>query len=137
LVVIGAGLFGVQRGDHLLVLTTGEVEAYHWIDGNLPEGSLVLVAPESGNRLPAYADVRVLYGHPFETPGADQALELVESLYKWEGSADQALRILEAHGVDFVLHGPLERVLGSPAWLGQLPILFQSDGISIYKVVGP
>jgi hypothetical protein len=137
LVVIGAGLFGVQRGDPMQVLSTGEVEAYDWSEGNLPEGSLVLAAPESGNRLPAFANVRVLYGHPFETPGADHALELVESLYTWEGSAGQALQVLQAHGVDYVLHGSLERALGSPAWLGQLPILFQSDGISIYQVVSP
>jgi hypothetical protein len=64
-------------------------------------------------------------------------LELVESLYTWEGSAGQALQVLQAHGVDYVLHGSLERALGSPAWLGQLPILFQSDGISIYQVVSP
>lgn len=137
LLVVGAGLAAASRADPLLVLEPGERRAYEWIDGQLEAGAAVLAGPESGNRLPAFADVRVLYGHPFETPAADAARALVERLYRWDGSADAGRAELARLGLDYALVGPRERALGSPAWLEGLELLYSQDGFELYRVSEP
>ncbi|HEY44631.1 MAG TPA: hypothetical protein G4O11_11680 [Anaerolineae bacterium] len=137
LIVIGAGISGVQRQDPSVVHLQGELEGYAWIDGNTPPGSLILASPEIGNRLPAFADVRVLYGHPFETPYADTQKSLVVSLYAWEGSIAEAINLLDQLDLDYVFFGERERVLGQPEWIGGLPLVFESQGVEIYEVTFP
>jgi hypothetical protein len=137
LIVIGAGISGVQRQDPSVIHLRGELEGYAWLDGDAPSGALILASPEVGNRLPAFADVQVLYGHPFETPYADTQKSLVESLYAWEGSIAEAIDLLDELGLDYVFYGERERELGRPEWIGQLPLVFKSQGVEIYEVTSP
>ena len=137
LLVVGAGLAAAARGDPLLVLESGERATYEWIGAHLPAGATVLAGPESGNRLPAFADVRVLYGHPFETPDADAARAQAESLLAWDGPSPAARAELERLGLQFVLIGPREREAGTPAWLEGLQPLYAQAGFAVYRVGGP
>ncbi|KPK89362.1 MAG: hypothetical protein AMJ88_17720 [Anaerolineae bacterium SM23_ 63] len=137
LLVIGAGISGVKRQDPSLIHLQGELEGYAWIDENTPPGSLILASPEVGNRLPAYADVRVLYGHPFETPYADTQRSLVESLYAWQGSTEEANHLIDQLDLDYVFFGERERKLGQPEWIEQLSLVFDSQGVEIYEVTSP
>jgi hypothetical protein len=132
LVVMASGLSGVRRGEPALVMTSGEAQAYQWAGEHLEPGALVLAGPTAGNRLPAFADVRVLYGHPFETPGAEAQLDRVERLY-----SDQDLASLQDLGVSYVFYGPEERNLGAPGYLEELEPLFDADGVLIYGVEEP
>lgn len=137
LVVMGAGLTAVRSGDPSLVMPASEVRAYGWVAGNLPGGALVLAAPVTGNRLPAYADVRVLYGHPFETPDAEAQRALVESLFTTDGPPDEGLARLSSLNVDYVYYGVEEQRLGSPPWLSRLTMVHAENGIRIYQVPRP
>jgi hypothetical protein len=137
LIVIGAGLSGVKKQDPSVIHLPGELEAYTWLDENSPPGSLILASPDIGNRLPAFANVRVLYGHPFETPYAESQKSLVESLYAWEGSISEAINLIDQLNLDYVFLGERERLLGYPEWIMELPLLFTSHGIEIYEVVSP
>jgi hypothetical protein len=137
LVVMGAGLAGVRAGDAGLVIPAAEVRAYAWVAGNLPGGVLMLAAPTTGNRLPAYADVRVLYGHPFETPDAVAQRSLVESLYASTEPADEMLGRLSALGVDYVYFGGEEQGLGSPTWLAGWPMVYHEEGVRVFRVPWP
>jgi len=137
LIVIGAGLSGVQKQDPSVIHLPGELEAYTWLDENSPPGALVLASPDIGNRLPAFADVRVLYGHPFETPYAESQKSLVESLYAWEGSIAGAIDFIDQLNLDYVFLGERERVLGQPEWIMELPLVFTLQGVEIYEVDSP
>ena len=133
LLFVGAGVLGVARGDRDLVHTEAELSAFAWLDGHVPANSLVLASARIGNRLPAFADVNVLYGHPFETPNADQALDLVESLYR-STSVTYDIEALRVLGVDFVFYGDDERELGHPGWLQDLTQIASFEGVEIYRV---
>lgn len=137
LVVVGAGLSGVRQQEPALLIGEGEAAAYGWFAEHAPSGTVVLASPLAGNRLPAFADVRVLYGHPFETPEAEIRLAEVEQLYAWQGTAAQGQALLEAAGVDFVLYGDAERSLGTPSWLAGLPLAYEHAGVEIYGPVSP
>ena len=137
LLVVGAGLGGVARGSPELVMMDGEAAAYEWAGDNLPPGALVLAGPMTGNRLPAFGDVRVLYGHPFETPDAQANLDLVERLYGGTMPITEALALLDALDVSYVFYGPHERALGSPGWLEGLERAYQAGDVVIYRVRRP
>ncbi len=134
LVVAAAGLSGVARGEPLLVISREDLSAYEWLAENADAGSLVLAGPLNGNRLPAYAPVRVLYGHPMETPQAERQHDLVESMYAWTASDQAAIDLLRGEGVDYVFFGPEERELGVPGWIGRLPSVFSSGGTDVFRV---
>ncbi|MEX1247346.1 MAG: hypothetical protein WEA61_02590 [Anaerolineales bacterium] len=115
LIVLG-GISAVGANDARLTVSVAELEAFDWLRDNAPSGSLVLASPESGLRLPAYAQVRVVYGHPFETVEATVRRAEVIDFY----SGDWRLDYLERISVDYVLYGPREKSLGPepnlPGW---------------------
>lgn len=137
LIVITAGLSGVRIGEPAVVHLQDELDAYQWLGEHAPRQALVLAAPDTGNRLPVFADVRVLYGHPFETPDADAQKALVESIYAWDGSIEDGRRLLSNQGIDLIFYGQRERALGRPTWIEGLPLVFQSGNVEIYEAVMP
>lgn len=136
LLVVQAGLFGVRRGDAALLYQPGELQAYSWAEEHLPPDAVVLASPQTGNRLPAFAPLRVLYGHPFETPHAESQKALVEGLYS-SMDTEAALRTLHDLGVTYVFYGPAERALGDPAWLDSTQKLYRGDDFRIFGVGEP
>lgn len=137
LAVIGAGLQSVASGEPALVVSDAERESYRWAAAELPPGSLVLAGPRSGARLPAFADLRVVYGHPFETPQAERMQQTVRALYGWSGDPQLALQQLADLGVEFVWYGPEERALGRPSWLGGLAETQLGGDYRLYRIPAP
>jgi len=133
LLVVGAGVLGAASGDPVFVYTEPELEAYDWLGEHAPPGALVLASSRTGNRLPALLEVRVLYGHPFETPDAERALATVQALFSTASTVDGREQLHDL-GVEYVFYGPAERALGHPAWLeGWIPVAV-FDGIELYRV---
>jgi hypothetical protein len=135
--VVLAGLDGVSQLDPRIVLSQAEADAYQWTSDHVPPGSLILAGETSGNRLPAFADVRVVFGHPFETPNATGERDWMESMYSWSGDPDAGLDHLRARGITYVYFSREERHIGTPSWLDQLPIVFEEGDVSIRKVGAP
>jgi hypothetical protein len=118
-------------------MTSSEWAAYAWIDDHVPQGSLVLAGEVTGNRLPAYSDARVRYGHPFETPDAAGELAWVDSVYASDASAEDVLNELSQRSVDYIYVGPREAALGDLAWLAALAPVYQDQGVTIYGLDRP
>jgi hypothetical protein len=137
LVVVGAGLTGVQRSDPTLILSAGEAGAYRWLAEKAEAEAVVLASPFSGARLPAFANVRVLVGHPFETPQATEQRRLVEDLYAWDGDPETGVGQLVSLGIDYVLFGEPESQLGDPAWLPLLTPTYAQADTRLFRVADP
>jgi hypothetical protein len=137
LLVLAAGLWGVRTADPALVISSQEADAFEWLEANAPSDALVLAGADNGNRLPAFTNVRVLYGHPFETPYADAKLQTIAALYTWDDAPEAGLDLLKANGVDWVFYGPRERELGDPTWLQELTLAFERGDVAIYEVSVP
>ena len=135
LLVVSAGLIGVIQGEPAVVHYADELTAYQWMAEKLPQGSLILAAPATGNRIPAFAPLRVLYGHPFETPDADAQKLKVEELFKTGGAASSGMQTLLEEGVEYVFYGPREQEIGDPAWLADLELIGDFGEVRLYKVV--
>jgi len=137
LLLILTGVDRVRIADPAFIHRQGEVLAYAWLSEHVAEGSLILAAADTGNRLPAYADVRVLYGHPFETPDAERQEALVNELLRWDGRADEGLQRLISLGVDYVFFGKREAEVGTPTWLSMCTIVYEAQEIQILQVTSP
>jgi hypothetical protein len=134
LLVVSAGLLGVAQGEPAVIHYGEELTAYQWVADNLPRGSLILAAPTTGNRIPAFAPLRVLYGHPFETPDADAQKLIVEELFHTGGTASSGMQTLIESGIEYVFYGPREQEIGNPAWLTELERIGEFGKVRLYKV---
>jgi hypothetical protein len=130
LLVISAGLSGVSEANPAVIYRENELESYRWIAEHVPVGSLVLAGERTGNRIPAFASVRVLYGHPFETPDALEQLEEISFLYGEQASLDS----LHGAGISWVYRGNEESLTGDPAWLDLLTVRWSRGSVTIYEV---
>jgi hypothetical protein len=136
-VVIVAGLSGVARAEPLMIQSADESCALRWLAANADPGSLVLAGETTGNRIPAFTSLRVVYGHPFETPHAMEELALVEGLFSRATTLAEALPVLRGRGIDFVYFGPEERALGPAPWPEELTIVCRCGSVAIAKVQAP
>jgi hypothetical protein len=115
----------------LLFLTPDEAAAVDWLEINA-QGSVVLAEPEMSLWLPGMAGVRVVYGHPMETPYASQSLDDMEEFFL-PADGETQLRILIDHDVDWVAcdaaQGACDALEGTV-----LDQIFASGSIRIFAV---
>jgi hypothetical protein len=137
LVVIGSGIAGVMKMDQMVVLDRSEMEAYQWLSSNADPGTIILAGPRAGNRLPAFANLRVFYGHPFETTDAEIQKFFVEQAFASEDLNDETLEELMQLQVSYVFYGPEEKELGQPKWLEGTERIFHSGEYSVYEIPRP
>ena len=113
--------------DGRLFFSADEAAAFDWLRlaSHAPREPVVIAAPETGLFLPAWAGVRVIYGHPFETLDAANTRSKVERFFA--GTADRADVLRD---VDYIFFGPREKKLGEadPGWQ---PV-FESGDVTIY-----
>ncbi|MFQ5942361.1 MAG: hypothetical protein ACE5JF_02290 [Anaerolineales bacterium] len=134
LVVVGSGLVAVSRGEAGIVLSENDRRLLEWVELNITDRPLILASPETGNRLPAYAHARVLYGHPFETPRSEAQKELIEELWKWQGDPQLGLLSLQAVDVEYAFYGETEKPFGVPTWLSLAELAHREGDSELYKV---
>lgn len=134
LVVVGSGLAGVMSMDPVVVLSKDEHAAYTWLAENADPQDLVLAGYQSGNRIPAFAELRVLYGHPFETPHAEEQKKLIKELFQDQRSYSEIATDLQSLRIRYVLYGPEERELGEARWLSDLSAVADLGDFVIYEM---
>jgi hypothetical protein len=119
-------------------LGDGEWSAVGWLRqrSESTAGQVVLCAPQAGAFVPAWSGLRVVYGHPFETVRAETRRRNVEAY--WRGDMDDVERtaFLQRNRVDYVLLGPRERGLTTPAWEGVQAgaLVFERGDTQIYRI---
>jgi hypothetical protein len=121
---------GIMQHNPLLYLSHDEAVAVDWLTANAGPGSVVLASPEISAWLPGAAGVRVVYGHPMETPDAEQALGAVEGLYSGEGCTC----LLTMKRINFILLGPRELAYGGNLNMAQFGDPIDFGSVSIYQV---
>jgi hypothetical protein len=106
--------------------------AYHWLETRASETDVVLASPLASAWVPGWAGARVVYGHPYETLGANEKQQQVLDWYNGADEGAACAALLEQYHVRYVLYGPEEQKLGSSACLSGLSLIAQSGSVSIY-----
>jgi hypothetical protein len=136
ILVAAAGVVEAASGAQTITLQPGEREVYRWAGEHLTGDPLVLASPLTGNRLPAYATVRVLAGHPFETPAASQQENVIRTLYRQSALPDWRARLQE-EGISYVFVGPYERQMVEFSDPVGLPVAFRADEFTVFRTSPP
>ena len=118
----------------VLFLTSGEIEALDWMQDNLAPDSVVLTSSSMGMYVPAHSDLRVLYGHPYETSNALYWEDAVNQVFSGELSEAEGLQFLKDNHVKYIFIGPRERDLGVINWLGGLTLIHENNSVQIFLV---
>ncbi|MDZ4159182.1 MAG: hypothetical protein U1B80_05255 [Anaerolineaceae bacterium] len=129
LLVVAAGIYGIQNTDPRLFLTRAEARTLDWIERETPPDSLILASPEMGLFIPAHSGRRVLYGHPFETVDAEQQKAEIEAFFQAGMTGERAMRYLADRGVDYIFVGSRERALGAPVAAPGYEVIYQQDEV--------
>ena len=129
LLLLASSSAALRPPDARLFFTRDEAAAFEWLRANVAHDAVVLAAPETGLFLPVWADVRVLYGHPFETVDAERMQKLVEQFF---GGAIDRAEVLRMQRVRYIFYGPNERALGPNNF--DLTPIFSSGDVLLYQV---
>jgi hypothetical protein len=114
---------------------TTQLEAMQWLDQEA-DGEVVLAVYETGNVLPAYANVRAFVGHGPETVNSDEKRALAQAFFG--NTADEAWRraLLKKFNVRYVYYGPNEKAAGDfvPGQATYLREIYQNEDVRIFEV---
>ena len=130
--LIMAGVFGVQTHSPAIFLEKPESQALAWLSTNTPPGSIILASPEMGLFIPADSGQRVLYGHPFETVNAAQEKAKVQTFFAGGLTLTDQEKFISDNKIGYIFWGPREQALGTPTILSRLKPAFQIGNVFIY-----
>lgn len=136
LFLLVGGMLAVRQPAEPLFYPAAQVEAMEYLGAVAEDGAVVLAAYDTGNRLPAFAAVRVAIGHGPETVGLAELRPRVEAFYGDEMSDEERRDFLEEFGVQYVFWGPEEQELGD--WLPEgaeyLEVIYREREHWIFEV---
>ena len=118
-----------------LFLPADEVHAYMVLAEVANPNDVLLSAAETGNRVPAWAVMRVVLGLGPESLNSQEIIPRVERFYSSSETENERNKLLDEFSVDYVFYGPLEKALGS--WIpdeDDFQVVVNGE-YSIYKVL--
>jgi hypothetical protein len=133
LMILLGGVQAVNSREPKVLLHREEMMALDWIIANTNQNALILASPQMGLYLPAYTGREVLYGHPFETINATEMQTTVEKFFSGQKDIEDLPAV---EGESYVFIGPREQKLGRNGIEGEFELVYSSQQISIYEVIG-
>jgi hypothetical protein len=131
--LVAAGMFGVQTHAPAIFLEKPESQALTWVASNTLADSVILASPEMGLFIPAQTGRRVLYGHPFETVNAVQQKAQVQKFFKGDFTLPEQEKFIADNQIGYIFWGPREQALGRPDILTSMKTVYQIGNVFIYQ----
>lgn len=134
LVVLAGTFTGIRSYDSHFFLTHDEAEAISWMDASAADSAVVLSSPALGSFIPARTDLKVVYGHPYESIQAEEREEKITQFYTGAFAGEDVKAWLRAMNIHFVVFGPREWEIGSNPDLSILIPVKQFGEVQIFLV---
>lgn len=131
IIILFLAVFAISSKQPSIYISKNDMAAFDWMQANLPAEAIILASPETGLRIPAYTDLKVVYGHPYETINAESMKASVISFYE-STSKEQSNAYIHNNNVKFIFWGEQEQKYGKMEWLKQLPEIYQSGPTIIF-----
>ena len=138
LLLVGA-YFSALSSAHPIKYPAAQMAAIQWLNRNSEPGAVVLSAFETGNVIPAYANLRVYVGHGPETLYAVPKTAEAARFFRDEMSAGDRAALYADQRIRYVFYGATERALsrssqGEPDWAQDLTLIYEDGDYAIYEV---
>ncbi len=115
-------------------LYRNEVAAFQWLEENANSNSVILTDSQTGLYIPGWTGMKILYGHPFETPYAEENKQLVDRCMADIRHPD-CLDILTSEKIDYVLVSSRNSDNFYAFEDTNLPLCYDSTMVKIYEVI--
>ncbi len=117
-------------------LPNDDVAALQWLGRHLSEADMVLSSPVMGNAIPAYAPVRVYWGHTLETSDQARKLAATDRFFSPVATAAERCALLAEAGTTYVYEGAVERGKLGGTLAGQpgLAVAQEWPGATVWRV---
>ncbi|HJW84125.1 MAG TPA: hypothetical protein VJ754_07460 [Anaerolineae bacterium] len=126
----------VQR-DFPYYLPAGELQAVQWLAEHTQKTDLTLAYYPIGNYLPRVIDGKVFLGQRFLTLHLDDKLEMLEQFWHAGASPEWRAAFLREWGITHIYQGQYERGLMMGEVIPPGKIVYQRNGVTIYRVAAP
>ncbi len=107
------------------------MQAYTWINQNIPADSYILTANDTGNFLPRFTTSIPTLGHWCETPHINQQRQLTADYF----SGNLTTQDLLQNNIDFIFYGPNETRIGTTFDTTHLTIIYQNPSVTLYQLL--
>ena len=107
------------------------MQAYAWINQNIPADSYILTANDTGNLIPRFTTSIPTLGHWCETPYINQQRQLTTDFF----SGNLTTQDLLQNNIDYIFYGPNEARIGNNFDTTHLSKIFSNSMVIIYKIV--
>ena len=126
----------LARHDYPYYLYREEVAVLEWLGDNAEPQEIVLSSLTVGQFIPALSGNTAFLAHWAQTVDFFDKNDRVARFFDAATPDAERVGTLQAFGVDYVLHGPAERELGSydPATAPWLRQAFSTQQVSVYRV---
>lgn len=129
LVIIGAATSRVTGLDHELFLKRDAWEAIRYLRGHSAERSVVLAEPMTSLAVIASSPLKVVFGHPAETPRAGETYKAVRAFFDRGRLMDDGLM----RRVDYILVEPRADGKTTARIPPDFRKVFGSGGVTVYR----
>ena len=126
----------LNRHEYPYFLHRDDVTAIEWLGVNTPPDAIVLSSYDVGRYIPGLSGRPAFLAHWAQTVNFFDKRDSVSRFFDAQtGDADR-LETLQTFGVDYVLYGPAERMLGSydPNLASYLDPVFTTPQVIVYRV---
>ncbi len=115
--------------------STSQLEAMTWL-AHQAQGEVVMAVYQTGNVLPAYANVRAFVGHGPETVNSDEKREQARRFFSSATSDPWRRELLQKFNIRYVFYGPNEKAAGDfrPQDAPYLEELYRNTEVQIFGV---
>lgn len=126
-----------KTNNPFVYLSSSEGEAINFIS-TLPKDQGVISLYKIGNYIPAHSDLRVYYGHKYQTPNSAETLRKAQTFYTSMEEVDQRKFLADNH-IDYIYYGWEEANLRKDSKLDPVnpfsyfPVLFSNDAAIVYS----
>jgi len=134
LLIYSGSLNAISHHDDIFYYKKDLVKSVEWLSSKVDQKSVILANEENGLQIPALANFKVVYGHPFESINAQETKEEVDNFWANKLTDKQAWNVIDKYKVDYIFCKYSNTINSCPAITKTLEIINDTNGIAIFQV---
>ncbi len=135
LLIFSGSLNAINHQDQIFYYKENILEATEWLSSKGSHKSIVLATEDNGRIIPALANFKVVYGHPFESINAEQTKKDVDDFWANNLSEEQSWNLIKKYKVDYILCEYETTRNSCQTITSTMEIMYEARNIAIFQVV--
>ena len=135
LLIFTGSLNAITGFDSIFYYKKNIASSSEWLSTNIADKSVILTNEENGLIVPALANFKVVYGHPFESINAERTKQDINNFWSNQLSTDQSWSMINKYKVDYIICEFPKTINDCPLITQSLRIIYVANDIAVFQVV--